>query len=1086
MKRRNIRIKKLLVVSLIFSQISGSISMPVYAAAAKTAEQTVLEAPVQEAEVRETEMPGTAADAEPGDTGESVDAEPETDTVLQNENRMEVVVNGTTEIISGDIYFEENADGTLAVCGYGGTETVLNIPESVEERTVTGINFLEEKGEGSLSNIKKIYIPKTITFLNSVFDVFSNLDGLEEFDVAADNTCYQSVNGVLYTKAGDSLIKYPESYAAIEFTVPDSVGRLEHSAFYGNKNLTRIILPDELHYIGMNCFSSCAKLEAVEVEYGTMEDYAECAEYNEEAKMDMYAFSECALLKTLDIPNGIHQIGMFVLGETSPESITIMPNTRAFPQVDVGVGAAETIYGYQGTKADYIAAEWGTKFESLGLITNYVFSYTDIGDNKIRIEGIHFYQADELIIPETIDGKTVTEIGKAGNDTYSGVVSSFVSCNHLVIPNTLEQIGSYAFSSAYGLKKVTIQSKTIGESAFLNCIGLTEVLLEGVITIGHDAFSGCESIKEIVIPDSVTVIGESAFSYCIGLETIKISAGLKELTFNVFKGCSRLKVLELPEGLEKCYIACEGLESIVIPKSLYYFHIDGAICTNLKEITIPAEVLTIEGLLPAGCKIVGYSGSVAQRAAVEAGITFEAVGDIVDVSAFEWGEIDEDGSVVICQYTGTDKMIMIPAKIGTRKVTGIGLWNGGGSSSADVESIVIEEGISSISAGAFSLYKELSEITIPKSVTSIGEDAIWFNPNFSKEFTMYGYTGSAAEAFYNKLKAAYPESDYPAISISFVSLGNMPELEHRITYELNGGINHANNPAAFVETKELELFEPTRQGHTFSGWYTDENFKTKITKIPKGRKTDITLYAKWTANQFEVAFYKNNTKATGTMKVQKLAYESNTALTKNAFRLKGYDFTGWNTAEDGSGIYYADGADGSRITHVAGEKIKLYAQWEIAEYAIAYELNGGSIAEGSNPVSYFVTSDKITLHNPVREGYTFAGWYSDAKYKTKVTTIKKGSTGDKTLYAKWTAYKYTIVYNKNGATSGRTPTTTYQYGTAYSLKANGYKKPGYAFTGWNTAADGSGTAYADKQSIQSLTKENGAKITLYAQWEPLL
>jgi uncharacterized repeat protein (TIGR02543 family) len=69
-------------------------------------------------------------------------------------------------------------------------------------------------------------------------------------------------------------------------------------------------------------------------------------------------------------------------------------------------------------------------------------------------------------------------------------------------------------------------------------------------------------------------------------------------------------------------------------------------------------------------------------------------------------------------------------------------------------------------------------------------------------------------------------------------------------------------------------------------------------------------------------------------------------------------------------------------------------------YKITYKTNGGTLS--SKAVKSYDTKKAVTLVTPTKKGYTFAGWYADSKFKTKVTSIKKGSTGNKTLYAKWT------------------------------------------------------------------------------------
>lgn len=109
---------------------------------------------------------------------------------------------------------------------------------------------------------------------------------------------------------------------------------------------------------------------------------------------------------------------------------------------------------------------------------------------------------------------------------------------------------------------------------------------------------------------------------------------------------------------------------------------------------------------------------------------------------------------------------------------------------------------------------------------------------------------------------------------------------------------------------------------------------------------------------------------------------------------KGYTFAGWY--QDSSCKTAWDFASG-RVTG----NLTLYAKWTPVKYKITYNLNKGKNHK-SNPASYTIASKTITLKNPSRKGYLFKGWYSDAKFKKKVTKITAGSTGNQKLYAKWT------------------------------------------------------------------------------------
>lgn len=190
---------------------------------------------------------------------------------------------------------------------------------------------------------------------------------------------------------------------------------------------------------------------------------------------------------------------------------------------------------------------------------------------------------------------------------------------------------------------------------------------------------------------------------------------------------------------------------------------------------------------------------------------------------------------------------------------------------------------------------------------------------------------------------------------------------------------------------------------------------------------------------------------------------------------KGYTFAGWYTAAK----------NGKRVTessYVTVSKTQtVYALWKKNTYTIKYVLNKGTNAK-SNPASYTVTSKKIVFKNPTRTGYTFRGWYSDSKYKKKVTGIGSGSTGNRTLYAKWSVNSYNIVFDGNGSTSGfMDQMSNIPYGKEQPIKRNQFLKKGYVFSGWSTKKGGK-REYTDGQIIKNLSAKAGYTIVLYACW----
>jgi uncharacterized repeat protein (TIGR02543 family) len=107
------------------------------------------------------------------------------------------------------------------------------------------------------------------------------------------------------------------------------------------------------------------------------------------------------------------------------------------------------------------------------------------------------------------------------------------------------------------------------------------------------------------------------------------------------------------------------------------------------------------------------------------------------------------------------------------------------------------------------------------------------------------------------------------------------------------------------------------------------------------------------------------------------------------------------------------------VSDIVNSNVTLYARW-ITIYSISYELQNGENSL-ANPSTYTNISPEIILEDPSRIGYTFKGWFNDSEYNSACYLISSGSSGDKTLYAKWEIITYKISYDSNGATDGSAP-----------------------------------------------------------------
>jgi len=207
--------------------------------------------------------------------------------------------------------------------------------------------------------------------------------------------------------------------------------------------------------------------------------------------------------------------------------------------------------------------------------------------------------------------------------------------------------------------------------------------------------------------------------------------------------------------------------------------------------------------------------------------------------------------------------------------------------------------------------------------------------------------------------------------------------------------------------------------------------------------------------------------------------QGSTVITRGAGSLSkaGYTFSGWNTLANGSGVAYSAGASFTMGT----ASVTLYAQWTANQNTISFNANGGTGTMASQTVATNATAN-LTANTFTKAGYAFAGWNTlangtGAGYADKASYTM--GTASVTLYAQWTANQNTISFNANGGTGTMASQTVATNATA-SLTGNAFTNAGYAFSGWNTLANGTGTGYADKASFTMGT----ASVILYAQWNP--
>ncbi|MGI6710728.1 MAG: InlB B-repeat-containing protein [Bacilli bacterium] len=226
-----------------------------------------------------------------------------------------------------------------------------------------------------------------------------------------------------------------------------------------------------------------------------------------------------------------------------------------------------------------------------------------------------------------------------------------------------------------------------------------------------------------------------------------------------------------------------------------------------------------------------------------------------------------------------------------------------------------------------------------------------------------------------------------------------------ITYVLDGGDNHANNPASFKESDmPVTLENASKLGYTFDGWFTEATFANQITQINK--LDDITVYAKFTIIEYNINYTEGEGATNPASNPTKYTVITETITFAPATK-EGYIFLGWFTAAEG----------GTKVTKIEkgsiGE-VNLFAQWQIiSTYNITYNLNGALANHEDNPASHS-NGTALVLQAITKDGSIFTGWYNNAALTgDPITTIPVGHTGDVELWAGWIS-PFTLTYNLDG------------------------------------------------------------------------
>lgn len=500
---------------------------------------------------------------------------------------------------------------------------------------------------------------------------------------------------------------------------------------------------------------------------------------------------------------------------------------------------------------------------------------------------------------------------------------------HLDIPEGVISINNYAFYNCSNFTSITFPSSvtSIGNHAFENCSGLVSANFnEGTTTIGDYAFQNCNSLESLTLPNSITTIGQGSFRGCNGLTLLKMGNSINTIAKYAFDGCSKLTSLVLPNSVstirESAFANCSLLQSLTFGKSvssIYSYAFSG--CPELTDVYCLGNFIQ-------GVNIDAFNGSYIEYA------TLHVPELLIDIysSVEPWKNFKNIVRIKMPEHTLT---------------------------------YIVDEDV----------YKTY-QLEEGESITP--------EPAPTKE----GYTFSG----WSEIPETMPSHD---VTVT----GSFSINSYKLTYVVDG-----------VEYKTVEVeynsaitpeAEPTKEGHTFSGW----------SEIPEAMPAnDVTVTGSFTINNYTLTYMVDG-------EVYKTSVvDYGTTITPEAAPTKtGYIFSGW---------------DDVPLTMPARD-VTVNGTFAINSYKLTY------IVDGEEYKTFEIVYDSAITPEaePTKEGHTFSGWSEIPKTMP---------ANDVTVTGSFIVNKYQVTYIIDGEMFA---TDYVEYG-ATIVPPTVEEKEGFTFSGW--------------------------------------
>ena len=881
------------------------------------------------------------------------------------------------------------------ITGYSGNATALYIPGEIDGHEVVAIG---DRAFENRTDLRTVMIPDSVTRINiGAFsgcinlanitlskkiekigeNAFYNCDSLQSVeipkclnDVYARYDSIDIPNGVFNECSNLKTIIFEEGSTVIadalfrgcdgleSVTIPNTVTQIYGYAFADCKNLKNINISDSVTVLGENVFQNDTSITEINLPDSI-------------TALGRGVFSGCDRLKSIVIPDSVTNIGISAFSECKNlESVTLSKELEK-----IGENAFYNCDSLQSIEIPKSLKDVYATYDSIDT-PNGVFNECD------NLKTIAFEEGSTVIADALFrgcDGLEEVKIPKTVTVIKNHAFNECIKLKAVEISNGMKEIGDSAFSECSNLQKVILPDtvNSMGTNIFYNCINLTEVHLPNIrqnitantfynckklttinfpstlTTIGNSAFSGCESLPEAILPSGVEKIESNAFKNCKALKKAAVPDTVSSIGSSAFYGCEALTDITLGSKLKKIesqtFYGCIVLPSIVLPYNVTTIGDSAFVnCTKLTQITVPRNTTSIASntfSYPKKMTMYGPSDCYAETYASGKGIKY-VTQDIHATSVSlditeKTAEHYDDFQLTIAPLNFTDAVVWTSSNEEVAAVSDTGY----------VEICGVGTAVITVTAGNV---KAVCKITVLQLIDWIEFDEDEIELKAGETYQLKPYI-SPSDATNKKLK--YTSSDTKVAEVSASGL---------VTARSEG---EAKIRAAATDGSD-----------EYAVCYVTVTGKAKVTGITLDRTSaEVKRGEKLTLNVTVSPSYASN---------KKVVWKS--ANTKIA-------------TVDANGSVTAKAPGRTKITVTSSENSSYQASCTVTvPYKITYKLNKGK-NNASNPSTYY--GKKVTLKNPSRKGYAFAGWYTDAKFKKKITSISSSAKSDYILYAKWTKVK---------------------------------------------------------------------------------